>query len=228
MKLYALDKLNLCDGCGELYTYNVETSITCLKTERNFCSLTCYNGFREHGRIVVFRCWACAKELSAPVPAWELRWSGHMATFCGLGCQAEFKGAAKKEGWISTKGRLPKEGEWVLGFDGRWHQVVCLRLGTNTLEARWGLVNFGEMFFESITHWQPLPEAPPEPEQKREIGFCRDCGHWYGDEVDTGICSALNEQIRIQVQSTRGYSRVDRRRTAHDWGCIQFQPKEDE
>lgn len=69
--------------------------------------------------------------------------------------------------WISVKDKLPKINEGFIGFVQNREVCNCHRYQNHTkddspvfyAETRTGLLICGT---ESISHWQPLPEAPEE------------------------------------------------------------------
>lgn len=61
--------------------------------------------------------------------------------------------------WISVKDRLPDENEIILLCDGKEVTVGFRWNGFITGEIRW---NCQDDWFETVTHWMPLPELPKE------------------------------------------------------------------
>lgn len=68
---------------------------------------------------------------------------------------AIYKAGYRKQEWISVEERLPAEDVRVLVWLRKDHKTTYIRIDTdrrlNGVWVRW---------YESVTHWMPLPEAP--------------------------------------------------------------------
>lgn len=65
--------------------------------------------------------------------------------------------------WISVKDRLPEQFQEVLVWDNEFSQVqraTCVRYGEGNAEVAWDC----EAYLVTVTHWQPLPDAPTQEE----------------------------------------------------------------
>jgi hypothetical protein len=150
---------------------------------------------------------------------------------------------SSSDGWISVNDRLPEDLVGVLAFcpealTGEPTTVIAWWHDPKTsYGGRWTISGGTWLDKHDITHWQPLPEAPPrsEPEQKRGFGFCRDCQHWskelaYQDEW--GTCFVLTRSGSPYVQNRANLFALPKApqpfNTNKGFGCVEFQSREEE
>lgn len=73
---------------------------------------------------------------------------------------------AMNNGWIDVNDRLPEDNgdtvEEYLVFNGN-HRYVC-EWNTNRVTPDW--TDDEDRLQTGITHWQPLPDAPPQTEKQ--------------------------------------------------------------
>lgn len=60
-------------------------------------------------------------------------------------------------GWISVKDALPEEYEDVLGYSQEGHIYICRLYESKIFGKVWQQWNGGDMRFDWIIAWQPLP-----------------------------------------------------------------------
>jgi hypothetical protein len=67
-------------------------------------------------------------------------------------------------GWISVEDRLPKVGDFVVGYEkGEGIIFVCIRmLGVEGSDGHWYISKGDELYWADFTHWMPLPDPPKE------------------------------------------------------------------
>jgi len=108
------------------------------------------------------------KHFPAPRPYCDATEVVHDAIAAAMGWPA----VPEQAGWISVEVRLPAEGEQVLVWRrSKWNNVFQDNLAHDPEDGMfWS--ELGELAAgESVTHWMPLPPAPPAPEQEQP---CRD------------------------------------------------------
>jgi hypothetical protein len=66
-----------------------------------------------------------------------------------------------KDNWISVKDRLPEKGQEVLIFDKYTDTVNYCWYN----EGIWDCGCYCEIYYNHVTHWQPIP-APPKDGNK--------------------------------------------------------------
>lgn len=68
--------------------------------------------------------------------------------------------------WISVKDRLPKERQFVLAYQphksNRCRQLILCRINNSWYELNENNKIDINGFYNSITHWMPLPEPPKQ------------------------------------------------------------------
>lgn len=77
--------------------------------------------------------------------------------------------------WIKIEDRLPKQGDVVMVYNNvksedhrvmvSWYDAKCNKF-RDWIEEHALSERDNDSFFNAITHWQPLPEAPNKEEQK--------------------------------------------------------------
>ena len=63
-------------------------------------------------------------------------------------------------GWISVEDALPEEYADVLGYSQEGHIYICRMNESKIFGKVWQQWNGGDMRFDWIIAWQPLPPAP--------------------------------------------------------------------
>jgi hypothetical protein len=65
------------------------------------------------------------------------------------------------DNWISVETALPEEGEPVIVTDGNECRPAYYLMSSTYRWEDWDTGTVRQSFFDTITHWQPLP-APPQ------------------------------------------------------------------
>lgn len=129
--------------------------------------------------------------------------------------------------WVSVKDGLPERVvDNSRSSDSSRHVLAhFMRVGTPCIgvayyhyhRQEWRVIGFD--VGTEVTHWQPLPEPPVEPE-KRVVGCCKDCRHWK-ERRDYGTCVLLSDSSRGD-ELTLSDGPVG---TRFDFGCISFRAR---
>lgn len=199
------------------------------------------------------KCYYCAKSIEGN-RAWI---GERCELFCSSECwvaQQDFNRLNEKVyatlEWTNVKDALPVVSQGENYYPGQRDSflVACSEevgrglygFGYRRVVAEW-LHHDQQWYFSGlqitklVTHWCPIPGLPIQAEPENvEVGRCSGCQHWHRKEQyyeALGICDADNKGVLFtQRQDEKGppaFVSLAHRLTSGNWGCIQFQPREE-